>query len=316
MKLCKLVLRYKNVYGIEKQKEVKFNDKLTLITGSSKKGKSAIIELVDYVLFSSSNIIPAGVIKDHLDVVILVLEIKREVVSLIRDTETGNMQLISGEFTSNTKINKTKYLKKDIIQDKFEKKLNLYTIDYIKKGSMDQEVVKKYSLRYQVPYNILAQNIIANKDVVFRNFADYKYKKPMKDYFDVYMGIDTPENKYHKLEMTRLEKELKSIEQEIDERNQEYLKRETSILRQLNSLRLSKGLKPLMSTTEVEQEDILLSEKESNFLEKLDDNQLEIELNNLKESKKELIDKKNRLTIENSEIKNSTKIFLNVKRRK
>lgn len=302
MKLCKLILRYKDTNDKEKHKEVEFYDSVTLITGSSKKGKSAIIELVDYVLFSSTNIIPAGLIKDHLKVAILQIELDGEVISLIRETQTDKMQLVVGEITKDTRINDNKYTSKDSIQIELEKKLNLHTTDYIKENFSEKDSPKKTSLRYQIPYNLLAQNIIANKDALFRNFADYKYKVPMKDYFEVYVGIDTPQNKFYNLEIKKVEKQIKKLEKNLGEEKASFKKREAEVLDALNSLRISKGLEILKSIKQAEEEEKLLGENSSYILMETDKSKLEGELNELKEIKKSLIEEKENYQTEKEEI--------------
>ena len=49
----------------KEQKSVEFEKGLNIITGDSKTGKSAILEIVNYCLFSSRSTIPKGVITEY-----------------------------------------------------------------------------------------------------------------------------------------------------------------------------------------------------------------------------------------------------------
>jgi uncharacterized protein YydD (DUF2326 family) len=62
----------------EEKREVKLNSGLNIITGDSKTGKSAIIEIIDYCLFSSRSTIPKGIINDWSKLFCIVLKIKEK----------------------------------------------------------------------------------------------------------------------------------------------------------------------------------------------------------------------------------------------
>ena len=59
------------------KRSVPFKDGLNIITGDSKTGKSALIEIVDYCLFSSRSSIPIGTITKFADLYVVVFKIGR-----------------------------------------------------------------------------------------------------------------------------------------------------------------------------------------------------------------------------------------------
>ena len=57
---------------------------LNIITGDSKTGKSALIEIVDYCLFASRSTIPVGVINDFADFYSITLEGSESRITIVR----------------------------------------------------------------------------------------------------------------------------------------------------------------------------------------------------------------------------------------
>ena len=55
---------------------LKFDDGLNIISGDSKTGKSAVIEIVDYCLFASRSTIPKGIITDWTDLYCLIFKVR------------------------------------------------------------------------------------------------------------------------------------------------------------------------------------------------------------------------------------------------
>ena len=67
------------IFGKNKEKRgVTFTDGLNIITGTSQTGKSALIEIVDYCLLSSTSTIPRGKIIEFADIFAIVLEIDQK----------------------------------------------------------------------------------------------------------------------------------------------------------------------------------------------------------------------------------------------
>jgi hypothetical protein len=73
------------IFGKNKEKRgVTFTDGLNIITGTSQTGKSALIEIVDYCLLSSTSTIPRGKIIEFADIFAIVLEIDQKFIVIGR----------------------------------------------------------------------------------------------------------------------------------------------------------------------------------------------------------------------------------------
>ena len=58
-----------------KKRNIEFDSGLNIITGDSKTGKSALIEIVDYCLFSSRSSIPVGKITDFANLFVVIYQL-------------------------------------------------------------------------------------------------------------------------------------------------------------------------------------------------------------------------------------------------
>ena len=68
----------------EEKNEVPFNSGLNIISGVSQTGKSAVIEIIDYCLASTTSSIPKGVIEDNSILYSIILDIGKNYIILAR----------------------------------------------------------------------------------------------------------------------------------------------------------------------------------------------------------------------------------------
>lgn len=108
-KIEKIILLLKD----NKKREIEFRDGVNIIAGKSQTGKSALIDIIDYCLFSSMCTIPKGIIYNEVDVYCLVLWINEKRLILARNkfeeiVDSGKNKIfvfeINQEFNDN-KIN-------------------------------------------------------------------------------------------------------------------------------------------------------------------------------------------------------------------
>jgi len=208
------------------KKEVVFTSGLNIITGDSKTGKSALIEIVDYCLFSSRSTIPKGIINDFADLFAIVLKVSDKFIAIARPNyKTGDGNNIFLKLETNEKfladIN-AKYFKtvqsrnlKDA-QEEVERHLGLSVKDSRTDEEEDRRNAGKVSLRSMVSFLFQHQNLIANKHSLFYRFDDFnKRKKTIAD-FPVLVGWES--NEYFLLfrELEQKRRELKIEEKLID----------------------------------------------------------------------------------------------------
>lgn len=102
------------------KREIEFHDGVNIIAGKSQTGKSALIDIIDYCLFSSMCTIPKGIIYNSVNIYCLVLWINGKRLILARkkfdnDENGGKSKIfvyeISKEFNDN-KINNDFFIQK------------------------------------------------------------------------------------------------------------------------------------------------------------------------------------------------------------
>lgn len=84
-------IEYICAFGINNEKRIiPLFPGLNVITGDSKTGKSAVVEIIDYCLFSSRSTIPKGVISNFSEIFAITLQVKSKFISIARPShKTG-----------------------------------------------------------------------------------------------------------------------------------------------------------------------------------------------------------------------------------
>ncbi|WP_159023587.1 DUF3732 domain-containing protein [Formosa sp. L2A11] len=206
---------------------VPFEDGLNIITGDSKTGKSALIEIIDYCLFSSRSSVPVGKIIDFTELFVVIYKVSDYYIVIGRPApKTGNMRSAYLKIETDYKvIEDIKYdyfndisLKpiKNDVQNDFEELLGLS----LKKLESDYESFGKLSIRDTVSFLFQHQNLIANKHALFYRFDDLVKRKRVIQALPVLLGV--ADSEYYQLVKLIKETERKIIaEQKVLERIQQ-----------------------------------------------------------------------------------------------
>jgi len=205
---------------------VQFNEGLNIITGDSKTGKSALIEIIDYCLFSSRSSVPVGKITDFAELFVVIYSIQDYFIVIGRPApKTGDMKKaylkietdykaiedISIDYFNDSVL---KPIKNDV-QNDFEELLGLS----LKKLESDYENMGKLSIRDSVSFIFQHQNLIANKHALFYRFDDLNKRKRVVQALPVLLGV--ADGEYY-----QLVKQIKDVERKI--------KAEEKILERIN----------------------------------------------------------------------------------
>lgn len=187
------------------KRSVKLNDGLNIITGDSKTGKSALIEIVDYCLFSSRSSIPKGKITDFAKTYVIIFQIDEIFVVIGRNApdstnKNHNKAYLSIEtsqaYVENIQLsyfnNRTPLNIKDGVQTEFEEYLGM-SFSQLEIGSS----VSKLSVRDAVSFIFQHQNLIANKHAIFYRFDDFNKRKRVIEALPVLLGL--VDEKYYEL---------------------------------------------------------------------------------------------------------------------
>lgn len=292
---------------------LEFSDGLNIITGDSKTGKSAVIEIIDYCLFASRSTIPKGYITNWTELYCIVFKVKEKSLVIGRrrndnrvyfsvETDSIFLKEFSFEYFDDIKIQSLDEAKKE-----FEKHIGISVLDTRTNEDTDKRSSGgKVTMRSFMPFLLQHQNLIANKHSLFYRFDDfYKRKKTIDDY-PILMGWGNAEYFVMRRDLESLQKELSQKNKLANELkvSNEQLKRDLKGLLLLyfsflgkeldeeitlsNLKKLSKNL-PLANTNsigdvKIEQElkvvdDLILDKK--NELRKVDDLLSTIQSNNV-----------------------------------
>lgn len=171
-------------------RKLKFDDGLNIITGDSKTGKSAIIEIIDYCLFASRSTIPKGIITDWTELYCLIFRIKEKYLIIGRSKNNNQIYFhteTDSEFLENYSIEyfcNKKTINLDDAKREFEKHIGISVLDTRTDEDEDKRTSGgKVTMRSFTPFLFQHQNLIANKHSLFYRFEDfYKRKKTIDDY--------------------------------------------------------------------------------------------------------------------------------------
>ena len=208
--------------GKGEKREVSFTSGLNIITGDSKTGKSALIEIVDYCLLASRSTIPKGIIDDFARLFVIVLKAAQKYILIGRPNSNSpysqNIILrIEVEDRFLEDINEqdlinTPSMPLKVAQEEVERHLGLAVKDTRLSEYEERRNAGKVTMRSMVSFMFQHQNLIANKHSLFYRFEDFnKRKKTIAD-FPILIGWESDEYFQYYRELESKMKELKTEE--------------------------------------------------------------------------------------------------------
>lgn len=210
---------------------------VNIITGESKTGKSALVEIIDYCLCSTRCTIPKGKITDFSYLYVLVMGIGDNTYIIARYNwdNGGKMYFSKEEKDFNYKVLSLGYfsekspLSYKVAQYEIECALGLFVTNMA--TDADQQG-KKASLRNMVSYLFQHQNLMASKFALFYRFSDYYKRKDIIDQFPVFAGMISQEYYSDLIQLNTLKAQLKQKykKQKANEKSTAYIKENLSPL--------------------------------------------------------------------------------------
>lgn len=223
----------------EEVRTVKLERGLNLITGDSKTGKSALIEIVDYCLFSKRSTIPKGKIDNFSELYSIVLKLNGISVVIARSKLNPAKAYINietnDEFLSDFKKNYFNHLQSKPFKDaqfELEKHLGLSVSDTRTSEDDDKRNAGKTTLRSLVSLLFQHQNLVANKHSVFYRFDDYHKRKKTIDDYPMALGWASSEYFLNLRELEDIQASIRTHEKLVSKTNLS----EIEISNHLNSL--------------------------------------------------------------------------------
>ncbi|WP_437370504.1 DUF3732 domain-containing protein [Maribacter litoralis] len=205
--------------------------KLNIITGYSQRGKSAIIDIIDYCLGSGECNIPVGKIRENVSVYALYLELNDEYYFLARENyEVSKSTMyfvkenVKGE---NLDLRSNKWL-----TNRSEYKFN---IAFVKKQLSELAGFKNYTVEdEQNPFNTSAsfrdtaafqfqtQNIIANPSTMFYKTDSWEHLQKLKTIFPLILGYSSYDIILLENEISELEKKKARLVNTLENLKEQY----------------------------------------------------------------------------------------------
>lgn len=204
---------------------------VNIVTGESKTGKSALVEIMDYCLCSSRCTIPKGKITDFAYLYVMPMLINQNVyviarynwqsggkMHVLKEAEDFQIDGINLEYF----VNKPELSVKDA-QYEIEAALGLYVTNMVADG---EKQGKKASLRNMVSYLFQHQNLMASKFALFYRFSDFYKRKDIIEQFPVFAGMIGQEYYSDLIELGNLRAQLKRKQKTLkaNEKSTTYVK--------------------------------------------------------------------------------------------
>ena len=220
---------------------VEFSDGVNIVTGASQTGKSALVEIIDYCLFSSRCTIPKGTIVDLVEMYAICLQIDEIKIIIGRKNNDGKIFIKQEKIDFNEKDLSYDYFSsilpvpKEKAKKFIESKLRLNVSNM---PSYDDKTTSA-SMRNMVSYMFQHQSLISNKHVLFYRFDNDEMRKAVINQFLVFSGIIDVAYYSEFIKLNDLTKEKNRIEKTIKQNEQSnfYVRNEIlDVIREYYSL--------------------------------------------------------------------------------
>ena len=204
-------------------------NKINIITGASRTGKSAIIPIIDYCLGSEKCTIPVDTIRNATSWFGILISLDKEKMLLCRkepgkQLSTGSMYIARGNDLKIPEI---------IVENTNANEINnilneLFSMSFLSLDPEGDSFSKRPSYRDFMAFLFQPQNIIANADVMFYKADTMEHRQKLINIFPYALGAVTPQILAARQELEqlknsreRLQKDLNAIKNVAEEWKQE-----------------------------------------------------------------------------------------------
>lgn len=220
----KLILWPKNKEKAPRVIEFALN-KVNLITGASKTGKSAIIPIIDYCLGSTKCTIPVNTIRDATLWYGIQIKTAHSRILIARkdplaNKQTGQAFILEADEIKLPKVINSQNEKVDVIKEKLNLLCGLSNIDF-DFHETNRPDKKRASFRDLAAFNYQPQNIVANPNALFYKADSHDHREKLISIFPYVLGAMTNDDlenlhllKEKEAELQRIERRFKRLEQQ------------------------------------------------------------------------------------------------------
>lgn len=199
-------------------RRIKFEqNKINIITGASKTGKSAIIPIIDYCLGSGKCTIPVDVIRNACAWFGVLFTLNDEQLLLCR-REPGN-QIATGDMfiLRNKEISIPEVIESNTTLVEVKNVLNeLFSMSFLELDPTSKNFSAHPSYRDFMAFLFQPQNIVANADVLFYKADTTEHRQKLINIFPYALGAVTPKVLAARQELDKLKKQRDHILRDIE----------------------------------------------------------------------------------------------------
>lgn len=194
------------------------SDKINIITGASRTGKSAIIPIIDYCLGADKCTIPVDTIRNATAWFGVLISLDGGQILLCRKepgqrASTGEMYILRGnelsipeKVTANTTLDEVK----NVLNE-------LFSISFLAVDPQNRDgFSSRPSYRDFMAFLFQPQNIVANADVMFYKADTMEHRQRLINIFPYALGAVTPEILAARQELERIKKQRDRLQRELD----------------------------------------------------------------------------------------------------
>lgn len=199
-------------------RQVKFEpDKINIITGASRTGKSAIIPIIDYCLGSAKCTVPVDTIRNACAWFGVLFTLDNEQLLLCRrepgnQVATGDMYILRDKeivIPETIETNTTLVEVKNLLNE-------LFSMSFLELDPTTKDFSFRPSYRDFMAFLFQPQNIIANADVLFYKADTTEHRQKLINIFPYALGAVTPKVLVARQELDRLKKQRERVLRDIE----------------------------------------------------------------------------------------------------
>lgn len=193
--------------------------KVTVISGASRTGKSAVIPIIDYCLGARECSIPSGTIRNACEWFGIVIKTKGGEKLLARrepgsQRSTDDMFLLEAASIAEIPTCVAKNTSADNIRRMLDELCGLSNLDFAA-GDGASGFDGRPSFRDLAAFTFQPQNVVANPDVFFFKTSTYEHREKLRKIFPYILGAITPALLAKQHELRRIQSDLRRKEKEL-----------------------------------------------------------------------------------------------------
>lgn len=191
------------------------NNKVNIITGDPSKGKSSILEILDYCFLSSENTVVQG--DDYIDRVEwfgINFSINNKTLTIVRHSSNINDYY----FSSSGAIPDKPYsnVKEENIKNVLHSEFSINDNVKFPFGGKKIQKNTKISHRYFMLFNTQTRDVLSHNKVLFDKQTDLKYQEALIRILDIALGVTNIDNMIKNEKLKELKNKKDRIENKID----------------------------------------------------------------------------------------------------